>query len=440
MTEEYDSGEVIYYWIRDLFPICRSLSGPGVLETIAYMQNLLPDLAIHEVRSGTRVFDWVVPDEWTLRRAYITCPDGTVIADTDICNLHVVNYSEPVAATLSRSELDQHLYSLPEQPDAIPYVTSYYKRRWGFCLQDSLRQSLPEGDYKVVIDSELKPGKLHYADLLLPGKTSHEIMISTYICHPSMANNELSGPTVTMALARWLARLPDRHYSYRFVFVPETIGALTYLSRNLEHLKAHVAAGFVMTCVGDDRTYSFMPSRKGGTLADQAALHAIRHLIPECEKYSWYDRGSDERQYCAPGVDLPFVSIMRSKYGTYPEYHTSLDNLDLVSPHGLAGSFHVMRKVITALEKNILPQITVLGEPQLGRHDLYPSVSKTPLDDDLRIMLTLLSLSDGTMTLLDIADTLEKPIWDLLPMVDTLLEKGLIRALPAQITDSGDAT
>lgn len=420
----------IYEWANDLFHINRSLTGDGVRETLLYLKNILPNLFIHEVPSGTKAFDWIVPDEWTIRDAYISDESGKRVVDFQQHNLHVVGYSEPVDLWLDREQLERYLHSLPDQPNAIPYVTSYYKREWGFCLTHNQRMLLPQGLYHAVVDSDLKPGVLNYAELIIPGETDAEVLLSTYICHPSMANNELSGPIVTTALAKWLQNLEKRRYTYRIVFIPETIGSIVYLSKNIDQLKCHVIAGFNITCVGDDRCYSYLPSRNGSTLSDQVALHVLQHTDPNFKRYKWLDRGSDERQYCAPGVDLPIASIMRSKYGEYPEYHTSLDNLNLITPSGLEGGYAAIRRAIEILEQNVYLSVTVICEPQLCRRDLYPTLSikesAKESGEQVRAMMNLISYCDGSLTLLEIANLIEKPFWELTVVVEKLVAHGLL--------------
>jgi aminopeptidase-like protein len=421
-------GARAYALARELFPICRSLTGPGVRQTLRILQRELPALTLHEVPSGTRCFDWTVPPEWSIREAYIATEDGRRIVDFANHNLHVVGYSTPIDAVMSLEELRPHLYSLPDQPDAIPYVTSYYRERWGFCLSQRQLDSLTSGRYRVKIDSTLATGSLTYGELLIPGERQDEIFLSTYVCHPSMGNNEVSGPVVTTKVARWLATLPARRFSYRIVFIPETIGSLVYLSRNLEVMKRRIVAGFNVTCVGDERAYSYLPSRQGDSLADRAALHVLRHQAGAdgFVRYSYLDRGSDERQYCSPGVDLPVASIMRTKYGEYPEYHTSLDDLSLISPAGLSGGIVAIAKAILAIEMNGRYRATVLGEPQLGRRGLYPTLSTRGAGLMVRRLMDVLAYSDGKHDLLAIADLLGVPVWELSEVAKQLLAHELL--------------
>jgi aminopeptidase-like protein len=419
-------GSFCHALATELFPICRSITGQGVRQTLAILGQHLPGLTVHEVPSGTQAFDWTVPPEWNIDEAYIEDDAGNRIVDFANSNLHVVGYSVPVDVHLELDELQQHLHSLPDQPTAIPYRTSYYSPYWGFCLTEQQRRDLRPGRYHAVIRSRLEPGSLTYGELILPGREEREVFLSTYVCHPSLANNELSGPVVATALARSLMERPDRRYTYRFVFVPETIGSIVYLSRNIERLKANVIAGFNVTCVGDDRTYSYLPSRNGGTYADLAAKHALKHVAGAFREYSWLDRGSDERQYCAPGVDLPVCSIMRSKYGEYPEYHTSLDDLSLITPTGLGGAYAVLRAAIEAIESDVRPRCTVLCEPQLGKRGLYPSLSTTETTTQVADMMNLISYSDGERTLLEIAELIGAPVWRLREIAGQLQAAGLI--------------
>ena len=430
----------MYSWATDLFPICRSLSGPGVRETLQYIQKLIPDLKICSVQSGTQTFDWIVPDEWTIRDAFVDDSVGNRLINFKKNNLHLVGYSEPVDLWLTLEELKQHLHSLPDQPNAIPYVTSYYSRNWGFCLTHEQLQSLVPGMYHVVIDAELKRGVLNYGELIIRGDSDKEVLLSTYICHPSMANNELSGIVVTIALSQWLKTLKDRKYTYRIVFIPETIGSIVYLSQNIEYLKKMVIAGFNITCVGDDRCFSYLPSRNGNTLSDSVALHVLKHTDPDFNRYTWLDRGSDERQYCAPGVDLPIATIMRSKYSEYPEYHTSLDDLDFVTTEGLQGGFKALRNSIQIIENNVYLKTTVFGEPQLGKRGLYPTLSTKESGKQVRKMMNLLSYCDGVNSLLEIAELINEPFWKVLVLADRLIEQNLLKKLEnkkVRIIDDG---
>lgn len=424
-----DSGAELHRWARDLFPITRSLTGPGVRQTLAYLQDLLPGLVVHEVPSGTAAMDWTVPDEWTIRDAYLERADGTRVVELSASNLHVVGYSEPVDMVLSREELEPHLHSLPELPEAIPYVTSYYRRTWGFCLSEEQKAGLGDGTFHAVIDSTLAPGSLSYGELVIPGESTKEVLLTTYVCHPSMANNELSGPVVAAGLARWLLSLPTRRLTYRIVFVPETIGSLVYLSRWLDHLRDQLVAGWVLTCIGDDRAYSYLPSRLGGTLADRASLRALEELGIDAVHYSFLDRGSDERQYCAPRVDLPVCSLMRSKYGQYPEYHTSLDDLELVTPSGLQGGLDLMKRAISIVDANRTWRSTSFGEPQMGKRGLYPTVSTRSSGMEVRDLMNVLAYSDGETDLLEIASIIGLPVEAAAGYASRLQQAGLLEEL-----------
>lgn len=416
----------MFGWATDLFPYNRSITGPGVRQTLNYLKHLLPALEIHDVPTGTAAFDWVVPQEWAVVDAYVADEAGNRVIDFKKNNLHLVGYSEPVDCWLNREELDQRLHSLPDQPDAIPYTTSYYSRTWGFCLSHHQRESLPAGKYHVVIDSKLEAGVLNYGQLLIEGREEKEIFISTYVCHPSMANNELSGPVVTTALARWIGQIPDRRYSYRIIFIPETIGSIVYLSRHLAEMKRRVVAGFNVTCVGDDRKYSYMPSRQGDTLADRTAEYVLDTYVRAYDRYSFLDRGSDERQYCSPLVDLPVVSIMRSKYATYSEYHTSLDDLSVISPQGLAGAFDAISTCLRILEANFTYVATTPCEPQLGRRGLYPTLSTTKTKAAIRNLTNFLAYADGTGDLLQISRTIGADFFECAEIANTLLAHGLV--------------
>ncbi len=412
-----------------MFPICRSIMGNGVRETFRMLQSEIPEIPfeMHEVPTGTQVLDWKIPKEWNINDAYIRTPGGDIICEFKKNNLHILHYSVPVNKTVTLEELKQHITTLPDQPDVIPYASSYYEERWGFCMSYNDYLKLEEGEYLVYIDSELKNGSLTYGEILLPGERDEEIFFSSYTCHPSMANNECSGPSLIIELARYLHSLPKRRFSYRLVLAPETIGALTYISKNLPHLQSHVKAAFNLTCVGDDRTYSIVHSRYGNTLADKVLENVLKFHYPEFKNYDYTKRGSDERQYQAPGVDVPMVAFCRSKYHVFPEYHTSADNLDFISTGGLQGSFDVMKKVINALEYNRNFKVTTLGEPQLGRRGLVPTMSDKTTYQQTLALKDLIAYADGTNDLIDISNLIGVPTDKLIPLIDRLVECRLFR-------------
>ena len=393
--------------------------------TLVHIKSLLPSLEVHEVPSGTNAFDWTVPDEWSIRDAYIADIDGHHLVDFHVSNLHVVGYSVPVDAVMDRDALEPHLHSFADQPDAIPYVTSYYERAWGFCLTQLQRDQLGDGPFIVYIDSTLTAGSLVYGDVVIPGDTDDEVLLSTYICHPSMANDNLSGMVVTAALGRWLMSQP-RRYTYRLVFVPETIGAIVYLAQHLDALRVNVKAGWVITCIGDERTYSYVPSRLGNTLADRVSRSVLDTFAPGWIEYTYLDRGSDERQWCSPGADLPVCSVMRSKYGTYPEYHTSLDDLTVVTPTGLQGGFDMLRHCIELVEENECWRTVLPGEPQLGRRGMYPTTSFKGSATDMCAMRDVLAYCDGEHDVMQLAAHTGVDLITVIDMLARLAAAGII--------------
>tara|TARA_B100000575_G_C23120244_1_gene648163 strand:- start:912 stop:2192 length:1281 start_codon:yes stop_codon:yes gene_type:complete len=392
---------------KDLYKIPRSITGNGVVKSLEYIQQYIP-IEIKSVKSGTNAFDWIVPPEWNIREAYIiNLSTGKKVIDFKIQNLHVMGYSQPINLELSYNELIKNIHFIKDQPDAIPYVTSYYSKSWGFCMSyNSFKKLDKSSNYKAFIDSDFnKNGNLTYGELLIKGKVEKEIFLSSYICHPQMVNNELSGPAVLTGIADYLIN-KSNYYSYRFVLIPETIGSIVYLSKNIESLKKNVVGGFNITCVGDERSWGLIPSRYGNNISDKIAEKVLSKMYPAYIKYSWLDRGSDERQYCAPGVDLPICSITRTKYGEYPEYHTSLDDFDLVTSKGLEESLNVYIECIKNFELNkegIYPKINVLGEPQLSKRRLYPTISKKNSSSNIHNFMNVISYCDGKNELNEIS-------------------------------------
>ena len=408
MSELLTDGERMIRWAKDLWDYPRSLTGHGTHATLKYLKSINNDLNLHLFKSGERVFDWTIPDEWNIYDAFIEHESGEKFAKFSSHNLHIMGYSVPCDIHLSLSELLPHIYTQPNQTDVIPYVTSYYADNWGFCMSEKDKRKLPTGKYHVVIDSTKGTGTMELADLVIEGDSNDEIFFSTYICHPSMANNELSGPVLASALIQYIKhKYKKPKYTYRFVFVPETIGSIAYLSQNLDKLQDKVICGFNLSCVGDERSYSHIESRMGDTLADkalQAALIGLKNVVT----YSFLERGSDERLYCAPGVDLPLCGFCRTKYGEYPEYHTSADNFDIVTADGLNGSLNVMKTIIDAFEANLFPKINVKCEPQLGKRGLRPSVSQKGFYGDINTRSDFIAYADGKHSIFDISRKIKK--------------------------------
>jgi len=422
---EFAEGEFMHSLAREVWEFPRSLTGNGVRDTLRAFSQYLPGLVVREVPTGTQVLDWVVPDEWNITEAYLEDPAGNIVVDFADSNVHVVSYSIPVDLELDLESLQEHLHSDAEHPTAIPYVTSYYNRTWGFCLTQVQRDALVQGTYRAVIRSTLEPGSLTYGELVIPGDSEAEVFISTYICHPSLANNELSGPVVAVALARWLSSLPSRKYTYRFVFGSETIGAITYIDKNLDALQKNVVAGFNLTCIGDEGDYSYLASRNGNTPIDRIASRVVSKT-PRPVIYSFMDRGSDERQYCAPGVDLPLISLMRTRYGNFPEYHTSADNLDFVTPAGLQGGLGLVRDCIYELESSDYLSTPIKGEPQLAKRGLYHTMHARTVADEVLLRTHVLAYSDGEHSLADIATLTGRPVSEISALAEELSDHGLI--------------
>lgn len=426
-------GEYAYNLAKELFPICRSITGNGVRQTLNILKREVPELNLFEVPSGTQVFDWTVPKEWNIYDAWVKDKNGIKIIDFSKTNLHVMGYSIPVHKKVTLNELMSFIYTEPEQPDVIPYITSYYKERYGFCISENQKNQIlstytEKDEFEICIESTLEDGSLTYGELTIPSTENNnsEIFISTYTCHPSLANNELSGPCVSITLAKWLKTLPKRKYNYRFIFIPETIGSITYLSKNYIELQKNVVAGFNLTCVGDDRTYSYMPTAYGNTLADKVLQNVLSFHYPEYKKYSFLISGSDERRYCAPGIELPVVGFSRSLYNKYPEYHTSADDLSFISPSGLQGSFDVISKCITALEWNANYKMTCLCEPQLGKRGLYPTISRKGQYNEVFKLKNLISYLNGKNDLIDVSNIIKVPVEDLLENLIKLKNAGLV--------------
>jgi len=412
-----------------LWPITRSLTGNGNRETLKILSELI-DLEITEVPSGTQCFDWNVPPEWNIKEAWIKDSKGNKIVDFSENNLHILGYSEPFQGKLSFNELKPHLYTLPDQPDLIPYLTSYYKRRWGFCLSHNQLVQLEQNEtYEVFIDSTLdENGSMTIGEAIIKGKSDEEILFSTYICHPSLASNELSGPLVSAFIYNKLKEQRELKYTYRFIFVPETIGSIYSLSVKGEYWKKNLKAGLVITCIGDDGKFTYKRSRIGNSLPDRVVETILNQTESEFNLVDFFPSGSDERQYCSPGFNLPVGSLMRTMYGKYPEYHTSADNKNYVSFEAMEKSIQKYLDVIELIEKNekYINKMPYC-EPQLGKRGLYPTLgSQKGTQDFVKAMMWILNLSDGENDLITISEKSKIPVKDLIPIVDKLIENGIL--------------
>jgi len=414
-----------------LFPICRSITGNGIKKTLKIIKTQLPELKIYQVKSGTKVFDWKVPPEWNIKDAYILDKNNIKIIDFKKNNLHLVSYSVPVSKILKKNELLDRLHDYKKIPEAIPYVTSYYKKYWGFCCSFNQKKQIidsysKDDKFKVVINSSLKKGgNLLYGEFLIPGKSKQEILISTYVCHPSLANNELSGPIVAMSLIQSFLKKKNNK-TLRFLFIPETIGSIVFIHKNLKHLRENVIGGYNLTCIGDDRMHSCMFSKYGNTLSDQSLIKSYKKLNIRPKVYSFLQRGSDERQYCSPGIELPIASIFRSKYGEYPEYHTSLDNFNIVNLKGLKGGYLVARTAIKILLKKIIPKVKILCEPNMGKRGLYPTLSRNKLKHFTKDLMNFLTYSDGKNDLKNISKLIKKNYHQTKKIYKILLKEKLL--------------
>ncbi len=426
--EPADIGRELHDFAADLYPICRSITGDGIRRTLAMIQHRIP-LQTFEVPTGTSVFDWAVPKEWNVRDAYLKAPGGNRVVDFQQCNLHVMNYSTPVHATMPLSEIKPHLFTIPEHPDWIPYRTSYYKEDWGLCLSHNQMLALEDGDYEVCIDSSLEDGHLTYGECFLAGRSSDEILISCHACHPSLANDNLSGLVVATFLAQSLSAR-EHHYSYRFLFIPGTIGAITWLAQNREAVE-RIRHGLVLTCIGDAGGFHYKKSRRGNAEIDRAAAHVLHHQSGPAEILEFSPYGYDERQYCSPGFNLPVGCLMRSVWGSFPEYHTSADNLEFIQPLQLAGSLRVCGAILDVLEDNRrYRNQSPYCEPQLGRRNLYRSTGGEAPGLEISARLWVLNLSDGAHSLLDIAERSDIPFSAISDAAKLLCQNGLLAVIP----------
>lgn len=420
----------MYKVISDLFPICRSITGPGIKKSLKYFEIINPKFKRIKFKTGKKIFDWVIPKEWSIRDGFIQdIKSKKKYAKFKDNNLHILNFSSPINKTITKKELFKHIFTIKEQPKAIPYVTSYYKKNWGFCLSEREKNKLNNKNYRVFIDSKFTKGHLDLSHAIFRGKSQKEIFFSSYLCHPSMANNELSGPAVISKLADYISKKKKLRFTYRFVLLPETIGSICYINKFKKTLKRNMICGFNVSCVGDDRHYSIISSREGNSLADISLLEKISHK-KNFTYFSYLQRGSDERQYCAPGIDLPICGFSRTKYGEYKEYHTSEDNLNLVNKKSLQDSFNVLKSIVDSFEDDFswysFPKSKFYCEPNLGKRKLYPNVSEKKNYHKLNLRMDLIAYSDGKKNLVQISKIIKKPIKKILVELKILVKKKVL--------------
>ena len=426
-NNNYSSKKLIDH-AKKLFPICRSITGQGIRQTLCYFEQFHPEFERIIFNTGEMVFDWKIPEEWIIIDAYLEhIQTGKRFAEFKDSNLNIVGYSTPIKKVLDKKNIINKIHTLPNQPNLIPYVTSYYKKTWGFCMTHNQKEVLPEGQYKVFINSKFKKGNLHLSHALIKGKSNKEIFFSSYVCHPSMANNELSGPVVLNGIIDYLKKYKSPlKYSYRFVLLPETIGSIAYISRFEQKLKKNVISGFNLSCVGDERCYSFVQSPNKNTLADKA-LEASFLGIKNKKIYDFTERGSDERQYCSPNINLPLCTFSKSKFGTFPEYHTNADNFDLVTDKGLNESLELFKNIIDSFETSLNPKNLTKCEPQLSKRNLYPTISKKgSMEKEFKLRMNILAFSDGKNSIFDIAIKLNIPLKLVNKEVNLLKNAGLL--------------
>lgn len=428
LSGEDTDGKAMMGLIEELFPICRSITGNGIRQTLEILQRYIPLHRI-EVPSGTKAFDWTVPCEWNIREAYIARQDGTRVVDFTANNLHVVQYSRPIDATMPLGDLRPHLHTIPDRPDCIPYRTSYYAENWGFCLTHRDMSLLQDEHYRVVIETDLVPGHLSYGELVIPGRTDEMVLFSSHICHPSLANDNLSGIAVQTMLARFVQTLRPRH-TYRFLFIPGTIGSLVWLARN-ECEVAKISHGLVLSCLGDAGGMTYKQSRRGNAAIDRIVAHALRHGAVGHKIRPFVPYGYDERQFCSPGFNLPVGCLTRTPNGEYPEYHTSADNLSLLRPASLAHSVAVLRQIVAIIEGNaVYRSLNPKGEPQLGRRGLYGATGgQRTANLEQLALLWVLNLADGEHSLLDVAERADLPFWTIRAAADLLARVDLLEPI-----------